>query len=72
MADLVVLVRIAMGWLGIWLIARGVPPQWVAQLTENAEGIDYIARTLGEGLGLTLALGQCLWWRLAKRLGWAT
>lgn len=72
MSDLVVLVRIGMGWAGIWLMARGVPVDLAHLMTRDPATVDLMAQMLGEMIGGALALGQFLWWRLAKRCGWAT
>ena len=68
MADLVVLVRILMGWGGIWLMARGIPPELAHLMTRDPAAVDLIAQLLGAAL----AAVQFLWWRLAKHFGWAT
>ena len=53
-------------------MARGVPVDLAHLMTRDPATVDLMAQMLGEVIGGALALGQFLWWRLAKRCGWAT
>lgn len=68
MAEFLPLIRILLGWAGIWLASRGLPPEIAHALANDPAVADAIALVLG----LLLAGVQLIWWRIAKRMGWAT
>ena len=70
--SMVVLVRIAMGWLGVWLVAQGLPQPLVDVLANDPAMHDLLAGLVGQIIGAALMGGQLLWWQFAKRLGWTT
>lgn len=72
MADLVVIIRILLGWLGVYLASSGLPPEVVHLLTKDPQTVDAVANLVGLAVGSALALGQIIWWRLAKHFGWGT
>lgn len=68
----VVLVRIAMGWLGVWLLAQGFPQPLIDQMTKDPVVHDMLAGLAGQIIGASLMGSQLLWWRVAKHVGWTT
>lgn len=70
--SLVVVVRILMGWLGVFLVARGLPAPLVDALANDPAMHDMLAKMVGQMIGGVLMVAQLLWWRLAKRAGWTT
>lgn len=68
----VVLVRIALGWLGVWLLAQGLPQPLIDDLTNDPAVHDLLAGLAGQIIGASLMGVQLLWWRVAKRVGWTT
>jgi hypothetical protein len=72
MADLVVIIRILLGWFGVYLASNGLPPELVHLLTKDPQTVDAIANLAAQIVGAMLAVGQIVWWRLAKRFGWRT
>jgi hypothetical protein len=72
MADLVVIIRILLGWIGVYLASSGLPPELVHLLTQDPQTVGAVANLAGLILGSVLAGAQIVWWRLAKRFGWRT
>lgn len=70
--SLVVLVRILMGWLGVFLVAHGLPAPLVDLLANDPALHDAVAEMAGQLIGGALMVAQLIWWQLAKRLGWTT
>lgn len=70
--SVVVLVRIAMGWLGVWLVSQGLPQPLVDALANDPAMHDLLADLVGQIIGAALMGAQLLWWQVAKRLGWTT
>lgn len=68
MKEITPLIRIALYVLAGWLAGRGLPPQAVAIIT----GDPAIAGLVTEVLAALMFAVAALWWRLAKRFGWAT
>jgi hypothetical protein len=72
MNDYVVLLRILIGWAGVYLSSKGFPPEMIQMVTSNPEVVSALTGLIGQILGGVLAAGQIVWWRLAKRFGWNT
>lgn len=68
----VVLIRIGMGWLGVWLTAQGLPAPLVDLLTNDPATHQLLADMVGQVIGGLLMLAQLAWWQIAKRMRWAT
>jgi hypothetical protein len=66
--DLMVLVRIGLYVLGGRLLGAGLPPELVEIITNDPAFADLV----GQVIGAVVVLVTALWWRIAKRLGWAT
>lgn len=68
MKEITPLIRIALYIIAGWLAGHGMPPQAVAIIT----GDPTIAVLVSDVLAAIIIAVAALWWRLAKRFGWAT
>lgn len=71
-SEIIVLIRILLGWLGVYLASAGVPPELVHLITRDPATAEALVSVGGMVAGSILAGAQILWWRLAKRFGWQT
>jgi hypothetical protein len=68
MGELTTFVRIGLYILSGYLLNKGLPPQLADMLTNDPSVADAVSTVLAA----VAAGGSLLWWRMAKRFGWAT
>lgn len=71
-SELMPFIRIGLYLLGAWFAARGVPAPVVEVITTDPGLAATVTEVAGQILGAVIVGVSVIWWRLAKRLGWAT
>lgn len=70
MAVLAVWVRILLGWLGVYLLAKGVPQEVVDALTNDPTTQTFLVEVVSHVVGAALMGIQIVYWQLARKFGW--
>ena len=68
MNELLPFVRILLYVVSGYLLNNGLPPEAAKIITHDP----LVAEVVSNVLAALIAGGTLLWWRLAKRFGWAT
>lgn len=71
-SELIPIIRILMYLASGWLAARGVPLPVIDLITKDPAMIHLASEAAGQVLAAIITAGSLIWWRISKRMGWAT